>query len=134
MTGPGPYRTIARIQKPRDSGNDNPGDPENEGQDNPEASDANDHKASDNKDNGLENSAQSVRTDASEDSRHTMARSRPNRTPKAPANPAAKEEHEEQIKQVEAVKWYNEVLGFPEPSAKALYIDQTLTDVKILTA
>ena len=62
-----------------------------------------------------------------------MARSRPNRTPKAPADPAAKESDEEQRKQDEAVQWYTGVLGFPEPSAKALYINQTLTDVEILS-
>ena len=58
-----------------------------------------------------------------------MAKSRPNRTPKAPADLAA----EEQLKQDDAVKWYTEVLGLPEPSAKALYIDQTLTDVEVLS-
>ena len=105
MTCPGLYKTVARIQKPRDSGNDGPGDSKNKGPDNPKASDANDPE-----DNGLDNSAQSVGTDASEDSRHTMAKSRPNRTPKAPANPAAEEAAEEQLKQDDAVKWYNEVL------------------------
>jgi hypothetical protein len=128
MTSTGPYRTISRIQKPRDSGSDNPGHPENEGLDDPKASDANNLK-----DDVSDNSAQSVGTDASDDSRHTMARSRPNRTPKAPADPAAEEAAEEQLKQDEAVKWYTDVLGFPEPSATALYIDQTLTDVEVLS-
>ena len=31
----------------------------------------------------------------------------------------------------EAVKWYVNVLGFPEPAADALYIKQTLTDTEI---
>ena len=124
VTVPGLYRTIARIRKPRDSGNDDPGDPENEGPKNFKASDVNDLE-----DDGSDNSAQSVGTNASEDSRHTMAKSRPNRTPKAPADPADKE----QLKQDDDVKWYTEVLGFPEPSAKALYIDQTLTDVEVLS-
>ena len=123
VTSPGPYRTIARTRKPHDSGNEDPGDPENEGSDDSEASDANVPE-----DDSLDNSAQSVGTDALEDSRHTMAKSRPNRTLKAPADSAAKE----QIKQDDAVKVYNDVLGFPEPSAKALYIDQTLTDVEVL--
>ena len=151
MTSPGPYRTIARIRKPRDSGkddpgerNDDPGEPETEGPDDPKASDANDPKASDAndakdndandaKDDALDSSAHSLGTSASEDSRHTMARSRPNRAPKAPADTAAEESDEEQLKQDDAVKWYTDVLGFPKPSAKALYIDQTLTDVEILS-
>ena len=45
-----------------------------------------------------------------------------------PPDSAAKE----QIKQDNAVKWYTKVLGFPEPSAKALYIDHTFTDVEVL--
>ena len=36
------------------------------------------------------------------------------------------------VKQDEAVKWYTDVLGFPEAFAKALYIDQTLTDEDVL--
>ena len=99
-------------------------DPGNEGPDNPKASDANDPE-----DDGSDNSARSVGTNALEDSRHTMAKSRQNRAPKAPADPDA----EEQLKQDGAVKWYNEVLGFPEPSAKALYVDQTLTDVEVFS-
>ena len=31
-----------------------------------------------------------------------------------------------------AVKWYMDVLGFPEPTAKALYTNQTLTDGDVL--
>jgi len=65
-----------------------------------------------------------------------MAKSRPNRTPKPPADPVAEEakaKAKEQLKQDEAVKWYTEVLGFPEPSAKSLYIKQTLTDVEVLS-
>ena len=66
-----------------------------------------------------------------------MARSGPKRTLKPPADPAAEGWATEaegwatkaQLTQDEAVKWYEDVLGFPEPSAKALYIDQTLTDV-----
>jgi hypothetical protein len=32
----------------------------------------------------------------------------------------------------DAITWYKDVLGFPEPCAKALYIDQTLTSVEII--
>ena len=36
-------------------------------------------------------------------------------------------------KRDKAVKWYVNVLGFPEPAANALYIEQTLTDTEILS-
>ena len=55
-----------------DPGND-PGRPENEGSDDPEASDVND----DDDDDDSDDSAQSVDTDTSDNSRHTMARSKP---------------------------------------------------------
>ena len=64
-----------------------------------------------------------------------MARSRPDSNPKPPSDQAAavaKAQAKAQTKQDDAVKWYKEVLGFPEPSAKALYINQTLTDVEVL--
>ena len=49
---------------------------------------------------------------------------------KANANEAAKTAKEKRNK---AVKWYVNVLGFPEPAADALYIEQTLTDTEILS-
>ena len=52
--------------------------------------------------------------------------------PNAPVDPKAPVKSDEQAKQDEAVKWYTDVLGFPEASAKALYIDQTLTDEEVL--
>ena len=36
-------------------------------------------------------------------------------------------------KREEAVKWYKDVLGFPEPAADALYLEQTLTDTEVLS-
>ena len=51
-------------------------------------------------------------------------------TPKLPPETAAKE----QLKQDDAVKWYTKVRGFPEPSAKVLYINQTLTEVEVLSS
>ena len=115
-----------------DPGND-PGRPENEGSDDPEASDEEDTD-DDAEDNDSDNSLKSVGTDTSDNSRRKMARSRPK-----PAKPPPSErqveawEKEEQSKQDEAVKWYEDVLGFPEPCAKALYIEQTLTGVEILS-
>ena len=84
VTSPGSYRTIARTRKPRDSGNNDPGDPEDEGPDDPEATDANNPE-----DDGSYNSAQSVGTDTLDNSRHTMAKSRPNRTPKGTSRPCS---------------------------------------------
>ena len=144
MTGPGPYRTIARIRKPQSLGIDDPGnDPgrtENEGSDDAKASDVQDAKedakedaeASDDdaKDNGSDNSLKSVGTDTSDNSRRKMARSKPKPVLKPPPSERQVEAlaAEEQSNQDEAVKWYEDVLGFPEPCAKALYIEQTLTD------
>jgi hypothetical protein len=64
-----------------------------------------------------------------------MARSKPKPILKPPPSDreVAAWAAEAQLKQDEAVKWYEDVLGFPEPCAKALYIDQTLTDVEILS-
>ena len=141
MTIPRPHRTIARIPTPRDLGSDDagndPGRPENEGSDNPEASDEKDAEASDvndDKDNDSDNSTQSVGTDTSDNSCHTMARSKP-KPPKPPPSDreVAAWAAKAQLKQDEAVKWYEDVLGFPEPSAKALYIEQTLTDMEVLS-
>jgi len=88
----------------------------------------------------LDDSADTVGTDASEDdvdSRYTMARSKSPLKPPAPevdsnSDPDADAKAEEQAKQDDAVKWYTDVLGFPEASAKALYIDQTLTNENVL--
>ena len=130
MISPRPYRTIARIRKPRNLGSDDPGNdpgrPKNEGSDDAEASDKKDAEASDvNKaeDDDSDNSDQSVGTDTSDNSRHKMARSKP-KTQKPPPSDREVEAWaaEEQLKQDEAVKWYEDVLGFPEPSATALYI------------
>ena len=49
---------------------------------------------------------------------------------KADAGYDAKKDKERRNK---AVKWYVNVLGFPEPAADALYIKQTLTDTEILS-
>jgi hypothetical protein len=49
---------------------------------------------------------------------------------KADANKAAKIAEE---KREEAVKWYKDVLGFPEPAADALYLEQTLTNTEVLS-
>ena len=46
---------------------------------------------------------------------------------------AAQAEAEAKAKHNEAVKWYVDILGFPEPAANALYVEQTLTDVEILS-
>ena len=68
-----------------------------------------------------------------------MARSKPGFTPGLPPNPAAvaakaaadaaQAAAKAKAKQDEAVQWYRDVLGFPEPTANALYVEQTLTDV-----
>jgi hypothetical protein len=63
-----------------------------------------------------------------------MARSKPKPVLKPPPERQVEAwAAEEQSKQDEAVKWYEDVLGFPEPCAKALYIEQTLTEVEILS-
>ena len=46
---------------------------------------------------------------------------------------AEREAAEAKRERNEAVKWYVEELGFPEPAAQALYVKQTLTDTKILS-
>jgi len=85
-----------------------------------------------------------VGTDTLLDSHHTMARTYPPGHPKyVPPNPNAeaakvkakanKDAETAKEKRDEAVKWYVNVLGFPEPAADALYIKQTLTDTKILS-
>jgi hypothetical protein len=86
----------------------------------------------DSKDNDLDDPSQSVGTDTSDNSRRKMARSK---LPKPPPSERQVKAWvaEKQSKQDEAVKWYEDVLGFPEPCAKALYIEQTLTDVEILS-
>ena len=85
----------------------------------------------------------SVCTDTLQDSRHTMARSKPGFTPGPPPDPAsvatkaaadaAQAASEAKAKHNEAVKWYVDILGSPEPAANALYVEQTLTDVDILS-
>ena len=62
-------------------------------------------------------------TDTLQDSRHTMARSKPGGTPGPPPDPAAvaakaaadaaQAAAEAKAKQDEAVQWYRDVLGFP---------------------
>ena len=52
---------------------------------------------------------------------------------KADAEKAAKAADEAKQERNKAVKWYVDVLGFPEPAADALYIKQTLTDTEILS-
>ena len=49
---------------------------------------------------------------------------------KAKANREAAEAKEQRD---DAIKWYVEELGFPEPAAQALYVEQTLTDTEILS-
>ena len=46
---------------------------------------------------------------------------------------AAQAEAEAKSKHNEAIKWYVDVLVFPEPAANALYVEQTLTDLEILS-
>ena len=78
------------------------------------------------------------------DSHHTMARTYPPGHPKyVPPNPDAeaakgkakadKDAETAKEKRDEAVKWYVDVLGFPEPAANALYLEQTLTDTEVLS-
>ena len=120
MTGPGPYRTIDRIEKPQSLGIDdpgnNPGRHKNKGSDDAKASDVQDTKedakedakASNNdaKDNSSDNSLKSVGTDTSDNSRHTMARSKPKPILKLPPSEREVKDWaiEEQLKQDEAVK------------------------------
>ncbi len=130
MTGPGTYQTIERTENSDNSGNNN--DLE-ESKVDPEESEGED----------LSKVNNSVSTDTLQDSRHTMARSKPGYTPgplpdlaavaaKAAAN-AAQAEAKAKAKHNEAVEWYVDDLGFPEPAANALYVEQTLTDLEILS-
>jgi hypothetical protein len=123
VTIPGLYPTIARITNPHGSGNNDPKDPKNKGSDYLEASDANNSNQGDNDPEDPD----ALGDDA------TMARSRPDRTPKLPVVLEAEAKAEMQAKQDNAVKWFMDVLGFPEASAKALYLDQTLTDEEVLS-
>ena len=68
-----------------------------------------------------------------------MARSKPNYKPKDPAANAAAatasdavEKAEEKTKHDDAVKWFTDVLGFPEKTAEAPYTNQMLTDENLL--
>ena len=54
----------------------------------------------------------------------TVARNRAKAQVESGANP-------DSVQDV-TVKWYVDVLGFPESTAKALYISQTLTDEQVL--
>jgi hypothetical protein len=72
--------------------------------------------------------------------RHVYLPGHPKYVPPDPAKVAAKakadaESDAEKAKEKrdKAVKWYVDVLGFPEPAANALYIEQTLTDTEILS-
>ena len=46
---------------------------------------------------------------------------------------AEKEAEEAKEECDDAVKWYVKQLGFPEPAAQTLYVEQTLTDKEILS-
>ena len=113
-------------------GNDIPEEPKIEGSDNPAAN----PKVPESEDS--DNTNKSVGTDTLKDSCHTMARSKPGFTPGPLPDPAAvaakaaadanQAATEAKAKQDEAVQWYKDVLGFPEPAANAMYVEQTLTD------
>jgi hypothetical protein len=131
VTGPGPYQTIARIENPDNSGNDVDLEEPKAAPEESKGEDSND-------------TADTVGTDTSHDSRHTMAHSKPgwaqSQTPPNPVAVAAKAKSDAKEKAAEAkekcdeaVKWYVEVLGFPEAAANALYVEQTLTDTEILS-
>ena len=136
-----------------DNPGNNPGRPENEdAEENVEASDEEEDKEEEEDEEDKEDKEEDddkdveedVKEDADEDvkapdadtsnnSRRKMARSKLPKLPPSKRQVKARAA-QEQSKQDEAVKWYEDVLGFPEPCAKALYIEQTITDVEILSS